>query len=128
MTKEQLFDMNRSEGILSIPVSLVGKGVGEVGNSKDDFYFVMTADGSGMVNAGIHNGDTMVFYRTEVAPNGAIVAVLMDGGELACRRYLRSGKAVRFRREDGTTPDRKTKDYEIVGVLVSIVRKFNYCA
>lgn len=87
----------------------------------------MTAAGDGMVNAGIHDGDDMIFYRTETAPNNAIVAVIIDG-ELACRRFIKVGKMIRFRRENGSTPDRKAKSYEIIGVLVSVVRKFNYCA
>lgn len=125
MTRDELFDFNKVESILRIPVELLGEY--PTNDQEKTEHFIMTADGSGMVNAGIYNGDTMIFRKVSTAPSEAVVAVLMDG-ELACRRYIKLGKEVRFRREDGITPDREGKDYEIIGVLVSVVHKFNYCA
>jgi repressor LexA len=127
MTRDELFNLNRVEGIVPVSRALIGEGLGQDADITKNKYFIMTATGDGMLNAGIHNGDTMIFYKVETAPSDALVCVLMDG-ELACRRYIKVGKKVRFRREDGITPDRKVKDYEIIGVLVSVVRKFNYCA
>ena len=89
--------------------------------------FVLKATGDGMKNAGLLDGDLLVFADVDEAPNEAIVVVRLNG-ELTCRRYFSEGNKVRLRREDTQTPDViKRKDKcEVLGVLTAVIRSYNY--
>ena len=89
--------------------------------------FVLRANGDGMKNAGILNGDLLVFADVDKAPNEALVVVRLNG-ELTCRRYYSEGNKVRLRREDTQTPDIiKRKDKcEVLGVLTAVIRSYDF--
>ena len=100
-----------------------------VGNEKykEENKFVLRATGDGMKNAGILDGDLLVFADVDKAPNESIVVVRLNG-ELTCRRYYSEGNRVRLRREDTQTPDViKRKDKcEVLGVLTAVIRSYNF--
>ena len=83
--------------------------------------YIVTADGSGMVNAGIQSGDLLIMDTDTVAQDGDIVAASL-GDQFLCRRIFFEGTQVRLRREDGITPDVVTDDCIIRGVLVGLMR------
>ena len=83
--------------------------------------YIVTADGSGMVNAGIQSGDLLIMDTDTVAQDGDIVAASL-GDQFLCRRIFFEGTQVRLRREDGMTPDVVTDDCIIRGVLVGLMR------
>ena len=83
--------------------------------------YIVTADGSGMVNAGIHSGDLLIMDTETVAQDGDIVAASL-GDQFLCRRLFFEGSQIRLRREDGITPDVVTDDCIIRGVLVGLMR------
>ena len=83
--------------------------------------YIVTADGSGMVNAGIQSGDLLIMDTETVAQDGDIVAASL-GDQFLCRRIFFEGTQVRLRREDGITPDVVTDDCIIRGVLVGLMR------
>ena len=83
--------------------------------------FIVTANGSGMVNAGIHSGDLLIMDTELSAQDGDIVAASLDG-QFLCRRVFFEGERTRLRREDGITPDVITEDCVIRGVLVGLMR------
>ena len=83
--------------------------------------YIVTADGSGMVNAGIHSGDLLIMDTETVAQDGDIVAASL-GDQFLCRRIFFEGSQIRLRREDGITPDVVTDDCIIRGVLVGLMR------
>ena len=86
-------------------------------------YFLMRADGDGMVNAGVINNDMMIFKKTNQAPLGSLVVVEYGGGVML-RRLLQKDDDYILRRENNETPDIITKEVNILGVLVSLVRNF----
>jgi repressor LexA len=99
---------------------------GKLFNIPDDDsndYFIMRADGNGMVNAGVHNNDMMIFKKTDNAPFGSLVAVEYKG-DLMFRRLLQKDSNYVLRRENNETPDIITDEIRILGVLVSLVRNF----
>ena len=83
--------------------------------------YIVTADGSGMVNAGNQSGDLLIMDTDTVAQDGDIVAASL-GDQFLCRRIFFEGTQVRLRREDGITPDVVTDDCIIRGVLVGLMR------
>ena len=47
-----------------------------------------------MIEAGIHEGDTVIIRRTDTADNGKIVVALIDDHEAMLKRIRRKGKTV----------------------------------
>lgn len=83
---------------------------------------------NGMVLAGVQDGDTGVFYRTDKAESGEIVVVKVGDGDYQCRRFLRDrGRKIHIRGEDGVTPDVivQEKEVTVIGVLVTLIRRFH---
>ena len=63
--------------------------------------FFVTVQGDSMIGAGIHDGDTVIIQRTEVADNGAIVVALVDNeeaGDIAMARWETWGNKHSFDR------------------------------
>ena len=95
---------------------------------KYEQFFMATMCGSGMILAGIHDGDLGIFYRTSVVESGDIAIVKVGEDSYRCRRFMRDrGKRVRIRREDGVTPDIVVQEKEVTveGVLVTLIRRFH---
>ena len=90
---------------------------------KDLEYFFMVFDGNGMINAGIHDKDLLLFKKTSRPSVGSIVVAEING-QVCCRRYIRNGSDVILRREDKTSPDLVLKRCKFKGELVSLVRNF----
>ena len=107
---------NASEAWYRLPVRLFG--------NRDMRHFIATAEGNGMINAGIHDGDNLVFVATDTPDNFSIVYAILDNGEKFCRRYIKEGEKIRFRREDGVTPDVVVDKCQIIGQMVSLIRNF----
>lgn len=86
-------------------------------------YFIMIADGDGMINADIRNGDKLFFEETEQADSGDIVVANLDG-TYYCRRLIKKKGRTYLRRENGITPDLFVRDLEIRGKLISYLRSY----
>lgn len=69
---------------IGIPATLLGRGE----------YYALEVDGDSMIDAGIHDGDTVVIERSETAENGAIVVALVDEGEVTLKRLRRKGDSI----------------------------------
>lgn len=113
-----LVDFSKPEGYIYADASYLN--VDENVSEKD--LFVMTVNGNGMINAGIHDGDLLFFYRTEKFENGDIVAISAEG-ETMVRRIFKDRKRVKLRREIGTGEDTYVTDYTLHGRLVGFQRK-----
>ena len=48
---------------------------------KNGDYFGLKVQGDSMIEAGIHEGDTVIIKRTDTADNGKIVVALIDEHE-----------------------------------------------
>lgn len=55
--------------------------------------FLVRVQGDSMVNAGIHDGDTLIVDRAEEAQDGSVVVAALDG-ELTVKRIRRRGQAL----------------------------------
>lgn len=69
---------------VSVPHEFIGRG---------DFY-ALTVEGDSMIEAGIHDGDTVIIQRCDSAENGAIVVALVDDTEVTLKRLYRQGSEV----------------------------------
>ena len=94
--------------------------------SSGAVHYALEVEGDSMVDAGIHNGDTVVIERTEIANNGAIVVALVENSEVTLKRFRRKGDSIAL--------EPANKDYEtrifgpdqvkIQGQLVGLMRRY----
>ena len=94
---------------------------------KNGEYFGLKIQGDSMIEAGIHDGDTVIIKKTDTADNGKIVVALIDDHEAMLKRIRRKGKTVAL---ESANKNYETKIFgpdrvKVQGVLVSLYRKFH---
>ncbi len=102
--------------MVDVPASMVAKGE----------YYALEVEGDSMIDAGIHEGDTMVIERCETAENGAIVVALIDDEEVTLKRLRRKGNSVAL---EAANPEYETRIFgpdrvKVQGRLVGLLRKY----
>jgi repressor LexA len=101
---------------VDIPASMLGRGE----------HYALTVEGDSMIEAGIHDGDTVLIERAENADNGAIVVALIDASEVTLKRLRRKGDSIALEPANQTHktrifgPDR----VKIQGKLVGLMRRY----
>ncbi len=101
---------------VGVPASLVSGGE----------HYALQVDGDSMVDAGIHDGDTVVIRRADTADNGSIVVALVDDTEVTLKRLRRKGNSIALEPANTTFetrifgPDR----VKVQGRLVGLMRKY----
>ncbi|NQV48263.1 MAG: transcriptional repressor LexA [Rhodospirillaceae bacterium] len=108
--------MRDPSNTLSIPPSMLGSGE----------HYALEVDGDSMIEAGIHDGDTVIIRHGENADNGAIVVAIVDNEEVTLKRLRRKGHSIAL--------EPANKDYEtrifgpdrvkVQGQLVGLIRKY----
>ena len=96
--------------------------IGEYLLRRPEASYLLTVEGDSMEDAGIHNGDMVVFERTQdYKPGDIVVALTEDGYTL---KYLRK-KQGKFCLEAANEryPDIHPSEGQIVGVVISTFRK-----
>ena len=102
------------EEVYPLPTELVGT----------DPVFMLRIRGDSMMNVGIYDRDYVVVQKQSTARNGDIVAALVDGEEATVKRFERTDTGVVLHPEnDAYEPMVFTKDVEILGVVVAVLRR-----
>ena len=88
--------------------------------------YALTVEGDSMINEGIHNGDTVIIKKTNLAENGDIVVALIDDHEATLKRLRKKGQSVAL---ESANPLYETKilsahRVKIQGKLVGLLRKY----
>ena len=101
---------------VNIPPFMLGRGD----------HYALEVDGDSMIEAGIHEGDTVIIKRTDTADNGKIVVALIDEHEAMLKRIRKKGKVVAL---ESANKNYETKIFgpdrvKVQGVLVSLYRNF----
>lgn len=104
-------------GSVDVPNHCMGRGE----------HYALEVDGDSMVDAGIHDGDTVIIQKTDRANDGDIVVALVDGVEVTLKRLKRAGKHIHLIPENRHY---KTQIYaadmvQIQGKLVSLMRTYH---
>jgi repressor LexA len=103
---------NPSEHV-GVPGALLGAGD----------HYALTVEGDSMIDAGIHDGDTIIIKRCETADNGSIVVALVDNEEATLKRLRRKGETVALEPANKLYetrifgPDRVRVQGKLVGLL-----------
>jgi repressor LexA len=86
-------------------------------------HYALTIEGDSMIDAGIHDGDTVIIRRCDTADNGSIVVALVDNEEATLKRLRRKGDAVALEPANKSYetrifgPDRVRVQGRLVGLL-----------
>ena len=101
---------------LSIPASMIESGE----------HYALEIVGDSMIDAGIHDGDTVILRKTEQALNGDIVVALVDGHEATLKKFKRESGRVAL---EAANPQYETRYFtnnqvSIQGKLCGLIRKY----
>ena len=79
-----------------------------------------------MIDAGIHDGDTVIIHRTEVAETGQIVVALVDDLEVTLKRLRRRGQSIALEPANVTHKAQifPADRVKVQGRLVGLLRKY----
>ena len=104
------------DATVGIPPFMVGRGE----------YYALEIDGDSMIEAGIHDGDTVVIERCDTAESGTIVVALVDQNEVTLKRLRK--------KRDSIALEPANKEYEtrifgpnrvnVQGKLVGLLRQY----
>ena len=89
-------------------------------------HFALEVKGDSMIEAGIHDGDTVIVRRCNTAENGDIIVALVEGEEATLKRLRKKGSTVAL---EAANPEFKTRIFgpdqiEIQGRLVGLMRRY----
>ena len=100
---------------IDIPASMLGSGN----------HYALTVEGDSMIDAGIHDGDTVVIRSCDSADAGTIVVALVDDLEVTLKRLRRKGASIALEPANKKyetrifPPDRVKVQGRLVGLLRS---------
>jgi repressor LexA len=105
-----------SSNAIDIPASMLGRGE----------HYALSVEGDSMVDAGIHDGDTVIIERCDTAENGTIVVALIDNNEVTLKRLRRKGDSIAL---EPANPAHKTRIFgpdrvKLQGKLISLMRRY----
>ena len=88
--------------------------------------YALKVEGDSMINEGIHEGDTVLIKKTNLAENGDIIVALIDDHEATLKRIRKKTTSIAF---ESANPYYETRIFnpervKIQGVLVSLYRNF----
>ena len=101
------------EGYVKLPASFVGKGK----------FFILTASGDSMIEAGIDDGDMIIIRQQETAKKGDIVVALANG-QSTLKRYFPdpSRKRVVLHPENSSMEDIIVDNCQVQGVAIKVIK------
>jgi len=100
------------EEIMTLPSEFVGDGE----------HFILRVRGDSMIQAGIFNDDLIVVRRQQHANNGEIVVALVED-EATVKRYYKENGHFRLQPENDAMEPIIVPTVEIVGKVISLMRK-----
>lgn len=102
------------EGTFPLPFSFTGAGE----------FFMLTVRGDSMIEAGIMNGDLVVVRQQQVADNGEIVVALLED-EATVKRFFKEKDRIRLQPENKMLQPIYTKNVQVLGKVVGLLRKIH---
>lgn len=101
---------------IEVPPSMLGRGE----------HYALEVEGDSMLDAGIHDGDTVIINRSDTADNGSIVVALIDDSEATLKRLRRKGGAIALEPANKSYETRifPPERIKIQGRLIGLLRRY----
>jgi repressor LexA len=112
------------------PISAIQNHTHDIAVSPDILtngeHFALEVKGDSMIEAGIHDGDTVIIRRCNTAENGDIIVALVEGEEATLKRLRKKGSTIAL---EAANPEFKTRIFgpdqvDIQGRLVGLLRRY----
>ena len=89
-------------------------------------HYALEVEGDSMIEAGIHDGDTVVIERSDTADNGSIVVALVENTEVTLKRLRCKGASIALEPANKAYETRifGPDQVKIQGRLVALMRKY----
>ncbi|MEM9333163.1 MAG: transcriptional repressor LexA [Pseudomonadota bacterium] len=102
---------------VTVPPEMVGSGD----------YFALTVEGDSMIEAGIHDGDTVVIRQGNAATPGEIVVALIDDEEATLKTFRRHGSEIALEAANPAYETRMLNSdrVKVQGKLVGLIRRYH---
>ncbi|MEM7288769.1 MAG: LexA family transcriptional regulator, partial [Pseudomonadota bacterium] len=102
---------------VTVPPEMIGAGE----------HFALTVEGDSMIDAGIHDGDTVVIRQGVTATPGEIVVALVDDEEATLKTYRRDNGEIAL---EPANPEYETRRLspnrvKVQGKLVGLIRQYH---
>ena len=102
---------------VTVPPEMIGSGD----------HFALTVEGDSMIEAGIHDGDTVIIRQTQTAQGGEIVVALVDDEEATLKTFRRDGSHIAL---EAANPAYETRllpaeRVKVQGKLVGLLRQYH---
>lgn len=85
--------------------------------------FLLSVRGESMIGAGINDGDMVIVRPQRAADNGDIVVARLED-EATVKRYFKEKNTVRLQPENPAMEPIVSKNVEILGKVIGLIRKF----
>jgi repressor LexA len=87
---------------------------------------VLRVTGDSMIEDAIFDGDFIVVDDTRTVPDGALAVILLDGGEVALRRFFLEPGRARLQPSNArySVTYAPVGSYQVRGVVVGLVRRY----
>ena len=89
-------------------------------------YFGLRIKGDSM-EPKIHNGDTVIVRKSDVAETGDIVIAIINDSEAVCKKYTKKGRIILLHSLNPDYEDinvTKNPDFRIIGIVVELRSRF----
>ncbi len=102
---------------LLVPEGIIGYGE----------HYALTIEGDSMINAGIHDQDTVIIKRCDNAENGNIIVALIDDQEVTLKRLRKAGSKIVLEPENESYEPQilEPERVKIQGILTGLIRRYN---
>ena len=102
---------------VTVPPEMIGSGD----------HFALMVEGDSMIEAGIHDGDTVIVRQTSSATPGEIVVALVDDEEATLKTFRRNGSEIALEAANPAYETRRlTSDrVKVQGKLVGLLRQYH---
>ena len=102
---------------VTVPPEMIGSGE----------HFALTVEGDSMIDAGIHDGDTVIIRQGSSAIQGDIVVALVDDEEATLKTFRRENGAIAL---EAANPAYETRRFtsdrvKVQGKLVGLIRQYH---
>ncbi len=102
---------------VTVPPEMIGSGE----------HFALTVEGDSMIDAGIHDGDTVIIRQNNSAIPGEIVVALVDDEEATLKTYRRDNGEIALEAANPAYETRRfsTDRVKVQGKLVGLIRQYH---
>ncbi len=108
----------RDEGeVIQLPQGFLGSGE----------HYALTVDGDSMINAGIHDQDTVIIKRCDNAQSGEIIVALVDDLEVTLKRLRYAGNKIVLEPENDAYEPQilDSERVKVQGKLANLIRTYH---